>query len=131
MDRFTDFGILLLRVTLGTMMAWHGFPKFIGGVPVWTEVGGAMSSIGVEFYPVFFGFCAAIAEFFGGIALAFGLFTRVVALCLCFTMAVAAIMHFRVGDGLQGASHAIELGAVFLSLIFIGPGRFSVDRRLS
>ncbi|MEZ5277644.1 MAG: DoxX family protein [Opitutaceae bacterium] len=131
MDRFTDFGILLLRITLGSMMAWHGFPKFIGGVPLWTEIGGAMSGIGVDIYPVFFGFCAAITEFFGGIALVTGLFTRVVALFLAFTMAVAAVMHFNSGDGLQGASHAIELGAVFLSLIFIGPGRYSVDRRLS
>jgi putative oxidoreductase len=130
MERTTDFGILVLRLTLGAMIAWHGFPKFIGGVPVWTEVGGAMASIGVTFSPVFWGFCAAVAEFFGGIALAFGLFTRVVALLLAFTMVVAAIMHFRIGDGLQGASHAIELASVFVAMVLIGPGRFSVDQKL-
>ncbi|RKX30389.1 MAG: DoxX family protein [Verrucomicrobia bacterium] len=131
MERFTDFGILLLRVGLGIMMAWHGFPKFTGGVAAWTEIGGAMSFVGVTIYPVFWGFCAAVIEFFGGIALVFGLFTRLVSLLLCLTMAVAATMHLSIGDGLQGASHAIELTIVFLAVIFIGPGRFSVDRRLT
>ena len=133
MERFTDFGILMLRIGLGAMMAWHGFPKFTGGVAAWTEIGGAMSLLGVTIYPVLWGFCAAVVEFFGGIALIFGLFTRLVALLLCFTMVVASVMHLSTADGggLQGASHAIELGIVFLALIFIGPGRFSVDRRLT
>ena len=131
MERFTDFGILLLRIGLGAMMAWHGFPKFTGGVAAWTEVGGAMSHVGVSIYPVFWGFCAAAIEFFGGIALAFGLFTRLISLLLCFTMAVAATMHLSIGDGLQTASHSIELAIVFLAVILIGPGRFSVDRRLT
>ena len=131
MERFTDFGILLLRIGLGIMMVWHGYPKFTGGVDTWTGIGGAMSHIGVTIYPVFWGFCAAVVEFFGGIALAFGLFTRLVALSLSFSMMVAAIMHLSIGDGLQGASHAIELAVVFVSVIFIGPGRFSVDRRLT
>lgn len=131
MERFTDFGILLLRIGLGAMMAWHGFPKFTGGVAAWTEIGGAMSHVGVAIYPVFWGFCAAVIEFFGGIALVFGLFTRLVSLLLCLTMAVAATMHLSMGDGLQTASHSIELAIVFLAVVLIGPGRFSVDRRLT
>ena len=48
-------------------------------------------------------------------------------------MAVATIMHFHTtpGDFMEKwfvASHAIELGSVFLSLLLIGPGKFSVDR---
>lgn len=133
MEKFTDFGILILRIGLGLMMAWHGFPKFTGGIEAWTEIGGHMSNLGVDIYPVFWGFCAAVAEFFGGISLVFGLFTRLVALLLCFTMIVASVMHLATldGGGLQGASHAIELAVVFLALIFIGPGRFSIDRRLT
>jgi len=42
-------------------------------------------------------------------------------------------MHFHTtpGDLMEKwsvASHAIELGSVFLSLLLIGPGKFSVDR---
>ena len=43
-------------------------------------------------------------------------------------MGVAASMHLGKGEGLLAASHAIELGILFFSLLFIGPGRYSVDR---
>ena len=43
---------------------------------------------------------------------------------------VAAISHLSRGDGLSGASHAIELGIVFLSLILIGAGKYSLDEKL-
>ena len=45
-------------------------------------------------------------------------------------MLVAAVSHLSRGDGLSGASHAIELGIVFLSLIVIGAGKYSVDEQL-
>ena len=38
-------------------------------------------------------------------------------------------MHLGKGDGLMGASHAIEAGILFLSLILIGPGRYSLNGR--
>ena len=44
-------------------------------------------------------------------------------------MIVAALVHFSKGDGVNGASHAIELAIVFFGLIFIGPGKYSVDKR--
>jgi putative oxidoreductase len=43
-------------------------------------------------------------------------------------MGVAANMHLGKGEGILAASHAIELGILFFSLLFIGPGRYSVDK---
>ena len=43
-------------------------------------------------------------------------------------MLVAAISHLSKGDGLGGASHAIELGIVFLSLILIGAVSIALTR---
>jgi putative oxidoreductase len=40
-------------------------------------------------------------------------------------------MHIKNGDGFNAASHAIEAGIVFLSLILIGPGHFSLDHKLT
>jgi putative oxidoreductase len=42
---------------------------------------------------------------------------------------VAASVHLANGEGIMGASHAIELGIVFVSLILVGPGRFSLDAK--
>ena len=64
---------------------------------------------------------------FDGAALVLGLFTRVTCFLLFFTMLVATVRHYAAGDGFGGWSHAAEVGIVFFALIFIGPGRFSLD----
>jgi len=83
-----------------------------------------------QFFPAFWGFMAAVTEFFGGIFIALGLFTKPTALFLIITLFVAASLKFNSGGGLFEASHAIELGIVFLSLIFIGPGRYSIEKKV-
>jgi putative oxidoreductase len=72
---------------------------------------------------------AALTELAGGVLLIIGLFFRSACIFLAITMAVAAAMHLGKGDGLQVASHAIEDGILFLGLFFIGPGKFSMDKK--
>jgi putative oxidoreductase len=74
------------------------------------------------------GEAAALSEFAGGLCLILGLFFRPACLLLAITMGVAANMHLGKGEGILAASHAIELGILFFSLLFIGPGRYSVDK---
>jgi putative oxidoreductase len=45
-------------------------------------------------------------------------------------MTIAAWGHLSRGEGLRRAAHAIEDGSVFLGLIFIGPGKYSLDEWL-
>ena len=122
-----DLGILLLRVGIGLMFIFHGWPKISGGTETWTKLGMTMNFLGIGFAPAFWGFMSAATEFFGGILIAIGLQTRLFAVLLTFNMAVAVVLKFSTGTGLNGASGAIEVGIVFLSLIFIGPGKYSVD----
>ncbi|WP_257668860.1 DoxX family protein [Parapedobacter tibetensis] len=127
--KFKNTGLLLIRVGLGIMFIIHGYPKLLGGIKMWEGVGGAMSEVGITFLPIVWGFLAAVVETFGGLFLILGLFFRPTALLLTFTMLIAALKHLGAGDGLMGASHAIEIGVVFLGLAFIGPGKYSVDKR--
>lgn len=129
LGKYKDFGLLILRIGLGAMFLWHGYPKLSGGPGIWEKLGMAMTVINVNAFPVFWGFMAAFSEFFGGICLIFGILFRPACILLATTMAVAAAMHLGKGDGLKVASHAIEDGIVFLSLIFIGPGRYSIDKK--
>lgn len=85
--------------------------------------------MGIHFIPAFWGFMAAATETVGGLFLLLGLFFRPSALLLAFTMIVAGLMHLSKGDGISGASHAIELFFVFFGLVFVGPGRHSVDKK--
>lgn len=129
LGKYRNTGLLILRVGLGVMMITHGFPKLSGGPTGWEGLGGSMKVIGIDFLPVFWGFMAAVAEAVGGLFLILGLFFRPVNVLLVITMLIAALVHFGKGDGLSGASHAIELGIVFFSLLFIGPGKYSIDKK--
>jgi len=126
-----DWGLLIIRVGIGAMFIVHGLPKLLGGPPAWAGLGQAMDVFGVRVFPAFWGFMAAFSECFGGMALILGLFFRTFCFLLAFTMTVAATMHLDRGHGLLKASHAIELGIVFVGLLFTGPGRFSSRLRLS
>ncbi|WP_353181454.1 DoxX family protein [Parapedobacter lycopersici] len=127
--RFRNSGLLLIRLGLGIMFIVHGYPKLMGGPAYWEGVGQAMQHIGIHFLPVVWGLLAAIVETGGGICLIIGLFFRPAAILLAFTMLMATLHHLKSGDGLMTASHAIEMGIVFLGLAFVGPGKYSVDKR--
>ncbi|MDR4503726.1 MAG: DoxX family protein [Candidatus Scalindua sp.] len=130
LDKHRDKGLLILRVGIGIMFMCHGFPKLTAGQEVWTKLGGALSAVGINFAPAFMGFMAAISEFGGGLLLVLGLFTRPACLFLLSTMVVATLMHVKNGDPFIKYSHALESAILFFSLLFIGPGKISLDEKL-
>ncbi len=130
LGKYRNTGLLIIRVGLGIMMMVHGFPKLSGGVEAWTKIGGTMQIIGIDFFPVGWGFMAAATEAIGGLFLILGLFFRPVNILLLFTMIMASLVHLMdPKQGIMEASHAIELGVVFLGLIFLGPGKYSIDKK--
>ncbi|MGE3263572.1 MAG: DoxX family protein [Bacteriovoracia bacterium] len=128
LGKFRDLGLLILRFGLGVSFILHGSQKMFGGPEMWTQIGGAMGNWGMTMYPVFWGFMAAFAEFAGGFLFILGFLFRPAAILLTITMACALTMHVKGGDGFKTYSHALEVGVVFLGLIFVGPGKFSIDR---
>lgn len=129
LGRYKDAGLLVLRIGLGAMMIFHGYPKLIGGPENWAQLGTSAKFVGLNFAPTFWGLMAALAEAAGGILIILGLWFRPAAIFLTLNMIVASAMHLGKGDGLMEASHAIELAFVFAGLIFIGPGKYSIDKR--
>jgi putative oxidoreductase len=122
-DKSRDYGLLLLRVGIGLMfVVVHGFPKVAGGPLAWEGLGKSMAILGITFAPTFWGFMATASEFLGGICLITGIFLRPACLLMMFTMFMAEIANLHGGYGLN--SQPLELGIIFLSLIFIGPGKF-------
>lgn len=128
LGKHSDLGLLLLRLGVGAMFVVHGFPKLTAGSEYWAKLGVTMQNLGVDFAPTFWGLMAGLAETLGGVLLAVGFWTRPACMALAFTMLVAMVHHLVRGDGVAGASHAIEALCVFLGMILIGPGRHSVDK---
>jgi len=129
LSNFKNTGILLVRIGLGIMFIMHGYPKLFGGPKLWEGIGGAMGEVGVTFFPMAWGLLAALTETLGGFCFLLGLFFRPIALVMAFNMLIASLHHIGAGEGFNGASHAIEMGIVFLGFVFIGPGKYSVDKR--
>jgi putative oxidoreductase len=128
LGRYTATGLFIMRVGLGVMMIIHGLDKVTGGPDTWAKLGESMSNLHITFWPTFWGFMSAITETVGGLFCILGLWFRLVCMLLTFNFIVASAHHFAAGDGVKAASHALELCFVFAGLIFLGPGRYSVDK---
>lgn len=129
LSKFKHTGLLLMRVGLGIIYITHGYPKLLGGTAMWEGVGGAMGQVGITAFPAVWGLLAGVVETVGGLFLIIGFFFRPSAILLAFVMLIASLSHFGAGEGLAGASHAIKMSVVFLGLSFVGPGKYSVDKR--
>jgi putative oxidoreductase len=129
LGNYKNFGLLVIRVGLGIMFIYHGYPKLGGGVKMWEELGSSTKYVGIHFWPVVWGLLCAVVETFGGFLLILGLAFRPVCLLLLINLIVAAISSYRGGGGLFDAAHAIEDAIMFAGLIFVGPGKNSMDKK--
>jgi putative oxidoreductase len=121
-----DIGLTILRVATGVIFAAHGAQKlFVYGV---AGVTGAFQGMGIPF-PGLTGPLTGLVEFLGGLALVFGLLTRLAGVGLAITMLGAiGFVHFAAGFfGPTGMEFPLALLAATAALAFIGGGRFSVD----
>jgi putative oxidoreductase len=116
-----DLAILLLRLIFGGLFIFHGFTKLIAFdqiLPHFTDIIGIGAKL--SFILVIF------AEFFCGILVTIGLFTRLSVIPIFITMIVAYFIAHS-----KDPFTAKELAFVFMLLsivIFIaGSGRYSVD----
>ena len=116
----------LMRIMIGFVFFEYGARKLfgiIGGTQDSGQAAELFSIIGV----------AGVLEFFGGIAILIGLFTRPVAFVLSGEMAAAYfIAHAPIAfwPAINKGDQAVVLCFVFLFLAFNGGGAWSVDGQL-
>ena len=119
-----DFGLLLFRLSLGAVFIAHGGQKmfgWFGGKGLEATVNG-MAEGGI---PVALAYLAAFTEFFGGIAMIIGLFTRLAGLGLGITMAVA-VLKVHLADGFFKFEFPLVLMLVSFGLMLTGPGKLAI-----
>jgi putative oxidoreductase len=124
--RQIDTALAVLRVVLGITFIMHGGQKlFVYG---FDGVTGAFGQMGIP-APGFFGPFVGFVEFFGGIAIALGLLTRLAALGVGSTMVVALLtVHLKQGFfNPGGVEFPLALLASAIALVLAGAGAYSVD----
>src|SRR4029077_6032201 len=92
LKRLQPFALLVMRLVLGAIMIAHGYHK------VWGGFHHHMDFVGSLGLPKWLAYFSAGTEFFGGIAIVLGLFTRFFAAAFIVEMAVAIWkVHFKNG----------------------------------
>ena len=126
-ETFAPCAYTIIRVALGLVLIPHGYAKLFGNDAV------AASRNFVNFgwaYPLAWAYFIGAVEFFGGILLALGLFTRIVAAAFVIEMSVIcfAVLYPNWSWGRRGMEYALFMGIVALAIFFRGGGRWSLDR---
>src|ERR1700761_5672946 len=112
LGNYKNFGLLIVRIGLGIMFIYHGFPKLAGGVEGWKALGSNTKYVGITFLPVVWGLLSAVVETFGGFLLIIGWAFRPVCLLMLINLLVAVALHLKT-SALMEASHAIEDAVMF------------------
>lgn len=121
-----DLGKLIVRLTLGGLLLFHGIAKLFHGVGF---IEGQLASHGI---PAFFAWGVFIGELLAPLMVILGYQTRIGALLIVFNMLVAiALVHSHELMALSNnGGWALELQGFFLfiavALIFLGPGRYKL-----
>lgn len=118
-----DISLLLLRLALGLIFIVHGLPK----IKNLRMTAHHFESMG--FRPGnLWGTIVAFVEFFGGLAVFFGLLTGVAALGIAINMIVALFWKINKGQGLVGGfEFDLILLVVALTIVMLGGGAYSLE----
>ncbi|RLB51817.1 MAG: GntR family transcriptional regulator [Deltaproteobacteria bacterium] len=121
-----DLGALLLRLTIGGLMLFHGVDKMAHGIG-W--LGPALAGKGL---PEFLQYGVYLGEVVAPVLLILGVVPRISAFLIASTMVVAVYTAhstelFALGDH---GEYALELNVLYLAgaiaAALIGPGRFAI-----
>jgi putative oxidoreductase len=124
MENLKPLSLLLLRLALGGIFMWHGYPK------LFMTHAASEATFAHWGFPPYFATISGSLEFFGGILLIIGLLTRVTALLLAIEMGVALAKVHIPQSGIYGIGKfelPLTLCTAAFALATVGAGVVSLD----
>lgn len=122
--KYRETGLLIMRLGLGVLFIILTGPVLLGGHTRWSNFGSGIRNLGLHNHLQIWGFIGALLGCAGGALMIFGLFFR---LGVLFTLALTFVHLLGVRD-YRAELPAIELFLMLLGLLFVGPGKYSVDK---
>jgi putative oxidoreductase len=121
-----DAALLVLRLVLGVIMLYHGFPKITG----FSATAEGFAGMGIPL-PTLSAAFATLAEVGGGILLLLGIATDIAGLLIAIDM-LGAITFVHAKNGFSVAEGGFEwplaLLAMAVAIALAGPGRYAAAR---
>jgi len=123
LDRLQPLALVVMRLALGAVILAHGYHKVFGGLHHHAQF---VASLGL---PAWTAYLSSFTEFFGGLLVLLGLFTRVAAFAICIDLSVAIVkVHLHNGlMGNGGYEFPLALAALAFALTFFGAGPIAID----
>ena len=122
--KYRETGLLLMRLGLGVLFIIMTGPILLGGTSAWAHNGEAIRNLGLHTHFQFWGFVGALMGCIGGALMIFGLFFRLGDLLVV----VLTFVHLLGIRSYRTELAAIELAIMLVGLLFVGPGKYSVDK---
>lgn len=121
MQKNTDTGLLLLRISIGGLMLFHGISKLFHGISFLTDTMGA------------FGYTVYIGEVIAPLAVLLGWRTRIASIMIAITCIVATLVAHSadIFSLSEHGGYANELLTLYflgsMALFFTGAGKIAVS----
>lgn len=125
--KYRETGLLLIRVSIGVIFILYTAPALIGGPKAWANFGAGAGHFGLDSNFQIWGFLGSLAGCLGGVLIIFGLFFRI-GILLVFVLALGHALAVYAGAGFRSALPSIEMCFVLAGMLFVGPGKYSVDK---
>jgi putative oxidoreductase len=127
LGKYREGGLFLIRVSLGLMFVILIAPVLWSGQRGWDHFGSAVKHLDLHSHHAFWGFAGALIGSAGGLLMILGLFFRIGVL---FTLVITLVHLIGLWstNNLHGLLAPLEMSILLLALLFVGPGKFSVDK---
>ena len=129
-NRKIHSGLLIIRLGLTGVLLWHALPKLFDGLQQWQNVGLGLSTLNVGLPPVILGFTVLILEALGGVSFVFGYFFRGACIVLFIIFGFYFFLYLQKPGYGTLMLWSLGLAFVFLGLVYVGPGRYSIAVKL-
>jgi putative oxidoreductase len=125
--KYREAGLLLIRVSIGLLFILYTAPILIGGPKAWAHFGAGAGHFGLHSHAQIWGFIGSLLGCVGGVLIVFGLLFRIGILLVLILALCHAISVYK-GTGFRVVLPSIEMCLVLAGLLFVGPGKYSVDK---